>query len=47
MIFLINKLDIVLKKRGFIDYFEKVKKDFDSHKLVCKGKRGFIRLLLF
>jgi len=34
-----NKSDIVFKKKENLSvYFEKAKKDFDSHKLVCKSK---------
>jgi len=34
-----NKLDIVFKEKNDLSIcFEKIKKDFHDHKLVCKGK---------
>ena len=37
--FLKNKLEIVVKEKNDLSIsFEKMKKNFDKHKLVCKGK---------
>ena len=34
-----NKLDIVFKEKNDLSIcFEKTKKDFNDHKIVCKGK---------
>jgi len=37
--FLKNKLDIIVKEKNDLTIcFEKTKKDFDNHKLICKGE---------